>query len=44
MGIMVQAITSTDDTEILNCLEILKNATAGTGFMHESVRIDFNVH
>jgi meiotically up-regulated gene 157 (Mug157) protein len=34
---MVRALTSNDDQEIMQCLEILKNSTAGTGFMHESV-------
>jgi len=36
MSIMIRALTSTKDSEILECLELLKNASAGTGFMHES--------
>eukprot|EP01112_Ceratiomyxa_fruticulosa_P012174 TRINITY_DN335_c0_g2_i5.p1 TRINITY_DN335_c0_g2~~TRINITY_DN335_c0_g2_i5.p1 ORF type:complete len:474 (-),score=85.65 TRINITY_DN335_c0_g2_i5:187-1608(-) len=36
MSIITQAETSTNDDEILGCLELLKNSTAGTGFMHES--------
>jgi len=36
MSIITQAQTSTDDAEILSCLELLKNSSAGTGFMHES--------
>jgi len=36
MSIIVQALTSTDDTEITTCLNTLKASTAGTGMMHES--------
>jgi meiotically up-regulated gene 157 (Mug157) protein len=36
LGLIVQALTSTDDTEIRRCLEILRTTHAGTGFMHES--------
>lgn len=36
LGIITQALTSTDDTEILACLRTLKTTHAGTGFMHES--------
>jgi meiotically up-regulated gene 157 (Mug157) protein len=36
MGIIIRALTSTNDTEILWCLDTLKTSTAGTGFMHES--------
>jgi meiotically up-regulated gene 157 (Mug157) protein len=36
LAIILQAITSTDDAEILNCLQTLKTTHAGTGFIHES--------
>jgi meiotically up-regulated gene 157 (Mug157) protein len=36
LGIIVRALTSTDDREILQCLRMLKNTHAGTGFMHEA--------
>lgn len=36
MAIAVQALTSTDDNEILDCLRMLRDGTAGTLFMHES--------
>jgi len=29
-------MTSNDDTEIANALVMLKNSSAGTGFLHES--------
>ena len=40
LSLTMQAITSTDDTEILQCLTMLKNNDAGTGFMHESFHQD----
>jgi meiotically up-regulated gene 157 (Mug157) protein len=36
LGIIVRALTSTDDREILYCLRMLKNTHARTGFMHEA--------
>lgn len=36
MSIITRAITSDDDEEIKQCLEILKNTTANTFFMHEA--------
>ncbi len=36
MSIIMRAMTSTNDTEILAQLRFLKNTHAGTGFMHES--------
>lgn len=36
MGIIMRAMTSTNDQEILAQLNFLKNTHAGTGFMHES--------
>jgi len=40
MGIILRAMTSTDDQEILKCLKMLKSTHAGTGFMHESFNKD----
>jgi meiotically up-regulated gene 157 (Mug157) protein len=36
LGIMVRALTSEDDAEILTCLRWLSRTHAETGFMHES--------
>ena len=33
---VMQAMTSSDDAEIKQCLENIKQTHAGTGFMHES--------
>jgi uncharacterized protein len=35
LSLITQAITSTDESEILQCLRTLKSTHAGTGFMHE---------
>jgi len=40
MGIILRAMTSTDDNEIRKCLTMLKNTHAETGFMHESFHMD----
>jgi meiotically up-regulated gene 157 (Mug157) protein len=40
MSIIMRAFTSTDDDEILHCLNMLVNTDAGTGFMHESFNKD----
>jgi len=40
MGIILRAMTSTGDAEILSCLNMLKSTHAGTGFMHESFHKD----
>jgi meiotically up-regulated gene 157 (Mug157) protein len=40
MGIILRALTSIDDKEILQCLKMLKSTHAGTGFMHESFHKD----
>lgn len=40
MSIMMKAFTSNDDDEILQCLKMLINTDAGTGFMHESFHKD----
>ncbi|MEG9434333.1 glycoside hydrolase family 125 protein [Terriglobus sp. ADX1] len=36
MSITMRALTSTEDAEILSCLKMLRNTTAGTNFMHEA--------
>lgn len=36
MGMILRALTSADDAEIVQCLRWLRNTTAGTDFMHES--------
>lgn len=40
LGLIVQGLTSTNDDEILLCLETLRRTHAGTGFMHESFHKD----
>jgi meiotically up-regulated gene 157 (Mug157) protein len=40
MGIIVRALTSPDEGEIVRCLRMLKGSHAGTGFMHESFHKD----
>ena len=40
MGIMFRALTSIDEREIRQCLQWLRDTTAGTGFMHESFQKD----
>jgi len=40
MSLIVQAMTSTDTTEIVSLLDTLKKTTAGTGFMHESFNVE----
>lgn len=40
MGIMMRAITSANDNEIIQCIHYLKTTHAGTGFMHESFNKD----
>ncbi|MBI9040176.1 glycoside hydrolase family 125 protein [Lutibacter sp.] len=40
MGIILRAMTSTNENEILNCIKMLKETHAGTGFMHESFNKD----
>jgi uncharacterized protein len=46
MGIILRAMTSTDDQEIANCIKMLVKTHAGTGFMHEAFHkdnpMDFN--
>lgn len=40
MGIILRAMTSTDDAEIISCLKMLRATHANTGFMHESFHKD----
>ncbi len=40
MSLIVRAMTSDDDQEIIQCLRWLKNTHAGTGFMHETFHQD----
>lgn len=40
MSIMMKAFTSQDDREIEECIRMLMNTDAGTGFMHESFHKD----
>ncbi len=40
MGIILRALTSTNNEEIALCLKMLKATHAGTGFMHESFHKD----
>ncbi|HNB42115.1 MAG TPA: glycoside hydrolase family 125 protein, partial [Anaerolineales bacterium] len=36
LSIIMRALTSKDENEIVYCLSLLKHTHAGTGFMHES--------
>jgi meiotically up-regulated gene 157 (Mug157) protein len=40
LGIIMRALTSSDDAEIKQCLKWLITSNAGTGFMHESFHKD----
>lgn len=40
MSIMMRAFTSTDDKEIQDCMQMLVDTDAGTGFIHESFHKD----
>ena len=40
MSIMMRAFTNTDDKEILECMQMLVDTDAGTGFIHESFHKD----
>ena len=37
---LFRSLTSTDDKEIKNCLDMLQKTHAGTGFMHEAFHKD----
>jgi meiotically up-regulated gene 157 (Mug157) protein len=36
LAVIMRGLTSTDENEISDCIKLLKNTHAGTGFMHES--------
>jgi meiotically up-regulated gene 157 (Mug157) protein len=40
LSLIMRALISNDDREILQCLQWLRDTTAGTGFMHESFNQD----
>lgn len=40
MSIIMRGLTSTNESEIRNCIQVLKNTHAGKGFMHESFHKD----
>ncbi|MGD2122907.1 MAG: glycoside hydrolase family 125 protein [Gemmatimonadota bacterium] len=40
LGIIMRALTSTNENEIRDCLSMLKRCHGGTGFMHESFHQD----
>jgi meiotically up-regulated gene 157 (Mug157) protein len=40
LGIIIQALTSTNDAEIRDCLRMLQSTHAGTGFIHEAFHKD----
>lgn len=40
MGLIMQALTSNDEKEIVYCLKTIKRTHAGTGFIHESFHVD----
>ncbi len=40
ISITMKALASNNDTEIIQCLKLLKSSHAGTGFMHESFHKD----
>jgi len=40
LGVIIQGLTATDDTEIRECLDTLQRTHAGTGFMHEAFHKD----
>jgi len=44
MSIIMQALTSTNEEEILQCLSYLKSTHTGFGFMHESLNKDDNAN
>jgi hypothetical protein len=44
MAVAMQALTSTNDTEIATCLTYLKRSALATGFMHESFDKDDATH
>ncbi len=44
MSLIVRGLTSTDPSEIQDCLENVTKTTGGTGFVHESVDVEDPTH
>ena len=40
MAILMRALTSTDDAEIVTAIRTLRDTTAGTHYMHEAFQAD----
>jgi hypothetical protein len=40
LGLIMQALTSTDDQEVRQCLQTLQKTHAGKGFIHEAFNKD----
>jgi meiotically up-regulated gene 157 (Mug157) protein len=40
LGVIIEGLTATSDTEVKQCLTILQKTHAGTGFMHEAFHKD----
>lgn len=40
LGLIMQALTTDNDAEIISCLKMIKSTHAGTGFIHESFDVD----
>ena len=40
LGLIVQGLTATQDSEVVHCLDTLRRTHAGTGFMHEAFHKD----
>lgn len=40
LGVIIEGLTATSDSEIRNCLEILRSTHASTGFIHEAFHKD----
>jgi meiotically up-regulated gene 157 (Mug157) protein len=40
LSIVIRGLTSRDDKEIRQCIDMLKKSHGGTGFMHESFHKD----
>ena len=40
MSIITQIMTSTNETEIIECLNLLKRSTANLGLIHESINVE----
>jgi len=40
LGVIIQCLTATSDSEIAECVDTLRRTHAGTGFMHEGFHMD----